>query len=464
MLTERHHTGTLIGGLIMIGLGLLFLIAQTFSIRFTSPEWPYVLIGIGATFLVGMFAGGRSTALLAVPGALLVGLGLIFLYQTLMRDWSSWAYAWAAVIVAVGAGLSLAGWWGQDAERARSGLRTMRSGAILLILFGALFEVIFNGFGGQDWRQWLFAALVLGLGLIGLFELVAAWPNLGRRSLVAPALLALAGGAWLLVNAGVFGPERTLDIWRYWPVLLILFGLELFLGGRGMGGIGGARGSGRLTTERREVHGIERVNFAGVGDLIVELGPAESLTVEAEDNVLPIIRTEVHDGTLRIRMDPEALWRWPQPTLPIRFELMVERLAGLELSGAGNISAPSLIADQLDLGLSGTGDVRLNDLQARSLRNRLSGAGNLTVSGAVSEQETVISGAGSFHGAQLESARATVQVSGAGNAEVWATEDLSAGISGVGSIKYAGHPQLHPAISGLGKIEALPIEPTSMHA
>jgi hypothetical protein len=54
-----------------------------------------------------------------------------------------------------------------------------------------------------------------------------------RRSLVAPVLLIALGGLLLLNNLGVVPWNVWETLWRFWPLVLVLAGLELLLGNRG---------------------------------------------------------------------------------------------------------------------------------------------------------------------------------------------------------------------------------------
>jgi hypothetical protein len=59
--------------------------------------------------------------------------------------------------------------------------------------------------------------------LVGLYALVTS----GFRNLVGPLLVVVVAAAWQLVALDVLEPE---EIWQFWPVLVILFGLSVFLG------------------------------------------------------------------------------------------------------------------------------------------------------------------------------------------------------------------------------------------
>lgn len=195
------------------------------------------------------------------------------------------------------------------------------------------------------------------------------------------------------------------------------------------------QGSGVLITERRDVSGFNRISFEGFGTLIITQGSEETLTIEAEDNILPRIETKVRGGTLEIGFDTNKWQDIVRPTKSITFNLTVITLDGMALSGAGSIEANSIDAERFDV--------------------ELSGAGSIEISGFVGTQEINVSGAGSYDGAELQSERIDVNISGAGSATVWATESLDVNISGVGNVSYYGDPQVREVISGLGNLKAL---------
>jgi asparagine N-glycosylation enzyme membrane subunit Stt3 len=77
-MSTKRFSGTLMAGVVLIALGLLSLLGQIFrGFPFWSYLWPLVLIGFGGLFFVGMFAGGKSFAGLAIPGTIIAGLGLM---------------------------------------------------------------------------------------------------------------------------------------------------------------------------------------------------------------------------------------------------------------------------------------------------------------------------------------------------------------------------------------------------
>jgi hypothetical protein len=159
MQTNRSNVGAMIGGTILIAFGLLALAGRLFRGVDWGFLWPFTVIGIGALFFVAMFAGGKATAAFAIPGSIVGGIGLVLLFQNITGHWESMSYFWTLIILFVGAGIYLMGWYGGDAGQKKSGMGVMKVGLVLFIIFGAFFELIFSSFNNL-----LFPILLILLG------------------------------------------------------------------------------------------------------------------------------------------------------------------------------------------------------------------------------------------------------------------------------------------------------------
>ena len=159
MNTNRSNIGALIGGAVLIAFGVLSLAGQVFKFLNWGFVWPFIVIGVGALFFVAMFAGGKQIAGFAIPGSIIGGVGLILLFQNITHHWESMSYFWTLIIMFVGVGIYIMGMYGGDANHKQSGLRVMKIGLILFIIFGAFFEMIFSSFGNI-----IFPVLLIILG------------------------------------------------------------------------------------------------------------------------------------------------------------------------------------------------------------------------------------------------------------------------------------------------------------
>lgn len=160
MQTNRSNVGTLIGGALLIGFGLLSLVSRVFRWLDWGFLWPFLIIGLGALFFIAMFATGKSAAGFAVPGSIVGGIGLVLLFQNITDHWESMSYFWTVIIIFVGLGIYLMGWYGEDASQRKSGAGVMKVGIILFVIFGTFFEMLFSSFNNI-----VFPVLLILLGI-----------------------------------------------------------------------------------------------------------------------------------------------------------------------------------------------------------------------------------------------------------------------------------------------------------
>jgi Putative auto-transporter adhesin, head GIN domain len=188
-------------------------------------------------------------------------------------------------------------------------------------------------------------------------------------------------------------------------------------------------GSGRVVSESRNVSGFTGVDLEGIGELIIEQTGVESLTIQAEDNILPLLTSEVSNGILRLGTRNNANIVAHEPII---YRLSVKSLDSITASGAGDVTA--------------------SRLQTATLTVSISGSGNVTASGMADAQDVVISGAGTYTAEDLASQKAKITIPGSGDAVVRVSDTLDVTISGAGSITYIGNPTVNQQISGAGTV------------
>jgi urea transporter len=146
----NRNQGSLIVGVLLIAAGVLFLLSRLAGFSGWGAFWPYIIIGVGAAFFIGMALGGRNAGVLAIPGSIIVMVGLILLLQNWMAIWETWAYAWTLIVCAVGLGIAFYGMRSNQPDLRNSGWSLARLGLVLFVVFGVLFEFIFTfGLGFQ---------------------------------------------------------------------------------------------------------------------------------------------------------------------------------------------------------------------------------------------------------------------------------------------------------------------------
>ncbi len=150
--------GSIIGGLVLIGVGVFFLLMQFFpglaGVINMERQWPLIIIGIGGVFWLAAILG---TPPLTIPGTIIGGIGSILYYQNLTGNWASWAYVWTLIPAFVGIGMfcmSILGDGGKHARR--EGGRLVVIGLVMFVIFGGFFTGL--GSLGRLWPLFLILA------------------------------------------------------------------------------------------------------------------------------------------------------------------------------------------------------------------------------------------------------------------------------------------------------------------
>lgn len=216
-----------------------------------------------------------------------------------------------------------------------------------------------------------------------------------------------------------------------WLVTLAVI-LSSLLAGCGLLRTEVVTGSGNVASEARTVDDFTAVELAGSGDVIIAFGPAASLTIEADDNVLPYLTSEVRGDRLVLgtRLNVNLV-----TANPIRYFVTVRELSAVTLPGSGTINIESMMANDVDFSLPGSGTI--------------------LASGTADAVDVTMAGSGNVDLGDLRAATGSVRLSGSGNVTVWVTDQLQADLSGSGNILYYGQPALDEDIPGSGDIRSL---------
>jgi putative autotransporter adhesin-like protein len=187
-------------------------------------------------------------------------------------------------------------------------------------------------------------------------------------------------------------------------------------------------GSGNLKTEQRQPGDFDSVNVEGATDVEVSIGPQASVTVQADDNILPLVRTRVVGHTLVV--DEKGNWIGGHDPL---VRVVVPRLDALKIEGSGDASLRGMSGSSLSLVIEGSGDIGAD--------------------GAVQELDLRIEGSGDARLSHLQAEAAEVLIEGSGNADVAAAKSLKGVIDGSGDLSYRGDPPLlSTRVDGSGDI------------
>lgn len=196
----------------------------------------------------------------------------------------------------------------------------------------------------------------------------------------------------------------------------------------------GIKGSGNVIKEKREAKPFTQIKIDGVFNIYLTQGETEHIEVEADDNLLEYIKTDINNGILSIDTEQKLRIKKSHKS---NVYITLKDISVIDFGGVGNIYCSS--------------ELILNTLQINN-----SGVGSIKLKGKAKEVSMINSGVGNIKATEFEVEYLDVKATGVGSIKVNATKELNASITGVGSVYYTGNPQSqHVDIDGIGKFKKI---------
>jgi Putative auto-transporter adhesin, head GIN domain len=193
--------------------------------------------------------------------------------------------------------------------------------------------------------------------------------------------------------------------------------------------IGGVKGSGSMKTETRDVSGFTAIDVSGAFEVEIVAQKDFSVEVEADDNLLELIKTEIDGDTLKIKSEKSI-----KSSNPLRIRISAPNIESLDLSGASKVNIVNLNNDSLSLDSSGASKIKLE--------------------GTTKNFDVEMSGASKLDAENLKAENVSVDSSGASSAYVYVTNELKVDLSGATNVTYSGSPKsVHKKASGASSVK-----------
>ena len=187
-------------------------------------------------------------------------------------------------------------------------------------------------------------------------------------------------------------------------------------------------GSGVAASDVRKVRDFTGVDVGGVFEVEIVAGRDFEVVVDADDNLLEHVKTEVNGNVLKISSSQRL-----KSDNPLRIRVSAPNIDSVHASGVTRVSVSGVKNKEMRVDTSGASKIKL-DGQTASLSVEVSGASRV-------DAET------------LEAGNAHVDASGASHANVFVTGKLVSEASGASKISYTGNPTIvEKKTSGASKV------------
>ncbi|MBK7406955.1 MAG: DUF2807 domain-containing protein [Saprospirales bacterium] len=225
-------------------------------------------------------------------------------------------------------------------------------------------------------------------------------------------------------------------------------------------------GRGDRVTELLAIPDFTGIELNIAADVYIVQGPAQKIEVEAQQNIIDLLKRDVRDDVWRIEFD-----RCTFDYSLVEITITVPDLNLIRINSSGDINGlGQFLANDMELVLTGSGDLQLDlvagkvntrisgsgdlelDVEANELDATISGSGDFRAAGQTQDLNVLTSGSGDFKGYELEAKNAALKISGSGDIQCLVTDNMDVTITGSGSVHYKGFPVINVTITGSGDL------------
>ncbi|WP_289040446.1 head GIN domain-containing protein [uncultured Zobellia sp.] len=234
--------------------------------------------------------------------------------------------------------------------------------------------------------------------------------------------------------------------------IAIAFLVALFLSSCGfdinIGDFGrGEKGNGTVVTDNREVTG-EFTKVSSSEGLMVYVTQADEfdIKVEADENIIDLIATDIKNGKLRIH----ARENIGKATKTVYVSLPV--ITSLNASSGSQLRIENTIESD-DLEIDGSSGAQISvELVANTIEIDASSGANLNISGQANRADVDVSSGGNINAKTLSTKTCTADASSGGNMKILVSETLVADASSGGNVAYSGNASVKTKKSVSGSV------------
>lgn len=188
------------------------------------------------------------------------------------------------------------------------------------------------------------------------------------------------------------------------------------------------QGSGKREMQKRQVAPFTSISTDGAFQIDVVCQKDFSLEVEGDDNILPLVSSEVSNNVLRLSNTKNY-----STSEPVKFKISVPNLDGISVNGAGKIEIAGVKNEKFEIDANG--------------------APAINVSGSTKVVDIDTNGAAKIDTHKLRAGRATVDSKGVSKVDLGVSDQLDVTVSGPSQVTYRGDPVVKKTVHGPGKVE-----------
>ena len=234
----------------------------------------------------------------------------------------------------------------------------------------------------------------------------------------------------------------------------------------------GSQGNSIIVKQNRSVEEFSEIKFALSGELVLTQADSFAVIIEASENDIDKIVSEVKNGKLIIKSNKNI-----KSSKKIKIYVYAPNLKQIELAGSGNIYQENpwdfeniilnisgsgnisfenaVIKGDLENIIGGSGNINLTEItDVKNITNKIKGSGNINISSKTNceTNKIYILGSGNVSAFDVLADKGIVEIKGSGDVKITAISHLTIDIIGSGDVHFKGNPKVVSSKKGSGDI------------
>ena len=208
-------------------------------------------------------------------------------------------------------------------------------------------------------------------------------------------------------------------------------------------------GSGKIVTETRAVGNFNALSVGGSYDVEVKIGPVTSVVVEADDNIIKYIETDVSGNTLKIRTENNHGFS----DVHMKVYVTTPSLKDIKASASAYVIVQDVLesTDKLTFRASSSSSIKA-EVNAPDIESEASSSATITLSGKTKNHDTQASSSSDIKAFDLLSENTIAKASSSATIRVHASISLEAKASSSADIEYKGAAKVNSSTSSSGSV------------
>ncbi len=207
-------------------------------------------------------------------------------------------------------------------------------------------------------------------------------------------------------------------------------------------------GSGNIETQKRNVPAFTGIHASNSIDVEVKIG-SPSVEVEADDNILRYVKTNVSGNMLHIGIENGVSIH----NTHIKVYVTVPELNRIEANASAEVKVLDIMKNdgKISFDVSSSADIEA-EVDAPEVGAEASSSGSITLRGKTRSYRAQVSSSAEIRSAELLSENTHVSANSSGSAEVYASVALDAEASSSGSVEYSGGATVKSSTNSSGSV------------